>query len=140
MMAFIHDHLTVFGDNIFNLALSNQALDHCYIESSCSRGLSAPDLTNVLDVEPKVRRQSFAPLVHQVTPMCQHERINFALCDQLRGNCRLAERRGRAKNPILVSSQRLGCLSLCWTVVATKINLQRTSCQAMVGNIDGDVV
>src|SRR5436190_285807 len=140
MMTFIHDHLAVFAGDIFDLALSNQTLEHCDIEYSCSHGLSAPDLANVLDVEPKVRRQSLAPLVHQVTPMNQHERIHFALCDQLRGNSGLPERRWRAENPILVGSQRLRCLSLCWTAVATKINLQKTSCKAMVGNIDSDVV
>jgi hypothetical protein len=72
--------------------------------------------------------------------MYQHKRVHFALCDQLRGNCRLTERRGRAENPILVGSQRLGCLSLCGTAVAPKINLQGISYEAMIGNIDCDVV
>jgi hypothetical protein len=75
-----------------------------------------------------------------VTPIYQHQRVHFALCDQLLGNCRLAERRGRAENPILVGSQRLGCLSLCWTAVASKINVQRISCEAMIGNIDCNVM
>src|SRR2546425_10101572 len=140
MMALIHYHLAVFGDDIFDLTLSNQTLDHCDIELSRSRGLPAPNLADILDAEPKVRRQSLSPLVHQETSMHQHERIHFALCDQLRGNSRLSERRGRAENPILVGSQGLGCLSLCRTAVPKKINLQRTSPKAMVGNIDCDVV
>ncbi len=47
-MAFVHDHLAVFGHYVLDVALSSQTLYDCYIESSSSRGLPTPNLTDVL--------------------------------------------------------------------------------------------
>ena len=63
-MAFVHDYLAVFGHYVLHLALSNQALYDCYIESSVLRGLSTPNLTDVLGAKPEEQRQSLPPLIH----------------------------------------------------------------------------
>ncbi len=63
-MAFVHDHLAVFGHYVLNLTLSNQALYDRYIESSVTSGLSASNLADVLGAKPEEQRQPLPPLVH----------------------------------------------------------------------------
>ena len=63
-MAFVDDHLAVFGHDILHLSLSNQTLYDCYIESSGLRGLSTSDLADILGAKTEEQRQSLPPLIH----------------------------------------------------------------------------
>ena len=64
MMAFVDDHLAVFSHDVLHLALSNQTLNDCYIESPGLRVLPTSHLTDILDGETEEQRQSLPPLVH----------------------------------------------------------------------------
>src|SRR5438552_2025306 len=63
-MAFVHDHLAVFSYYVFHFALSNQALNDCYVESSGFCGLSTPNLTDVLGAKPEAQRYDEADPRH----------------------------------------------------------------------------
>jgi hypothetical protein len=55
-MAFVHDHLAVFGHHVLHLALSNQTLYDCYIEASGFCGLSASNLADFLAAKAEEER------------------------------------------------------------------------------------
>src|ERR1700686_5287271 len=76
VVAFIHDHLTIFGNQVFYLGLSDQALNDCYVYAPSSRSLASADLTDVLGAQPKEQRQPLPPLIHQVASMNEDERVH----------------------------------------------------------------
>jgi len=53
MMALIHDHLTIIGDNIIDFILPNQALDHGDIQYSVRFILPCPDPSDFLRFDAK---------------------------------------------------------------------------------------
>ncbi len=55
-MAFVYDHLAVFGHDVLHFAFSNQTLDDCYIKSPGLSVLPTPYLTNVFSEECEKQR------------------------------------------------------------------------------------
>src|SRR5256885_17268143 len=71
MMAFVNNHLAVFGYYVFHFALSNQALNDCYVESSGFCGLSTPNLTDVLGAKPERSEEHTSELQSPCNLVCR---------------------------------------------------------------------
>src|SRR5688572_26074278 len=125
-MAFVHDHLAVFGHDVLHLALSNQTLDDCHIKSPGLSVLPTPYLTNVLGCECEEQRQSLPPLVHELTTMDQHQSVHFAERNQARSNGSLAKGCRSTKDTFIVSRHSLGGLYLRRPAVAVELDRKST--------------
>ena len=76
--------------------------------SSCPVGLVLPaaDAADRLRWQVEKRRQPLDPLVEQLPPMDEHERVDAALGDEPGGDDRLAERRRRGQHAGVVRQHR----------------------------------
>ena len=63
MMAFVDDDLTVFGNDVLDAVLADEALDHCDIEPTVASFLPSADLTDLLLLDTQEQRQLSEPLV-----------------------------------------------------------------------------
>ena len=93
MVALVHDHLPVAGHEVSDLAATDEALDHRYVEAAVGSSLPRPDLANLLDVDTEEERELGQPLVEQGLAVHEHERAAGPLRDQVRPDDGLADPR-----------------------------------------------
>ena len=79
MVAFIDDHLAVLGDAIAHDIFADEALKDRHIEQTGRLAAAAADATDRFRREVEKRRQPFDPLVQELAPMHEHQRIDAAL-------------------------------------------------------------
>jgi hypothetical protein len=87
---------------------------------------------NRLRREVEKRRQTLDPLVQELAPMHEHQRIDAALGDQPGSDDCLAERRRGGQDTSVVLQHRLGREFLLCSELALKGGLQRVSAETLV--------
>ena len=98
MVALIDDEMAVVADAIVDDALPDQALNHGDIDSAGWLVPAATDSPNRGRWHVQERRQPFDPLIEQLPPMNEHERVDATLGDQPGGDDGLAEGGGRGQH------------------------------------------
>ncbi len=132
MVAFIDDHLPVLGDAIVHDIFADEALNDRHIEQPGRLVAAAADAADRLGREVEKRRQTLDPLVQELAPMHEHQRIDAALGDQPGSDDCLAERRRGGQDTSLVLQHRLGRELLLCSELALKGGLQRLSAETLV--------
>ena len=79
MVALIDDDLSVLGDAIVHDTFADEALNDRHIEQPGRLVAAAANAANRLRREVEKRRQTFDPLVQELAPMHEHQRIDAAL-------------------------------------------------------------
>ena len=100
MVAFIDDHLAVLGDAIAHDIFADEALNDRHIEQPGRLVSAAANAAHRIGREVEKRRQTLDPLVQELAPMHEHQRIDAALGDQPGSDDCLAERFVAAKTPV----------------------------------------
>ena len=93
---------------------------------------AAANAADRLGREVEKRRQTLDPLVQQLAPMHEHQRIDAALGDQPGGDDCLAERRRGGQDASVVLQHRVRREPLLWSELALKGRLQRMSTETLV--------
>ena len=132
MVAFIHDHLTLLGDAIVHDAFPDEALNDRHIEQPGRLVAATANAANRLRWEVEKRRQTLDPLVQELAPMHEHQRIDAALGDQPGRDDGLAERRRGGQDTSVVLQHRLGRELLLCSKLALKGGLQRLPAETLV--------
>ena len=132
MVAFIDDHLAVLGDAIVHDIFADEALNDRHIEQPGRLVAAAANAADRLGREVEKRRQTLDPLVQELAPMHEHQRIDAALGDQPGSDDCLAERRRGGQDTSFVLQHRLGRELLLCSKLALKGGLQRLSAETLV--------
>jgi hypothetical protein len=82
MVAFIDDDVSVVGDEVFDDALTDEALDHDDVDLSGEFFASASKASDVFFIEIEELGEPFDPLIHELLAMNEDEGVDSALCDE----------------------------------------------------------
>ena len=107
VMAFVDDHVAVVGDAIIDDTLPDEALNDGDVEQPGRSASPAADSTDRLRGHAEERREPLDPLVEQLPPMHEHERVDAALGDEPGGDDGLAERGRGGQHAGLVRQHRV---------------------------------
>src|SRR5215468_3168743 len=81
MVALVDDQVTVIANEIVDLAVAHEALDQGDVDAPRRLALATADGANAGSVDRQEGLQPLAPLVDQLPPMHEHERVEAACCD-----------------------------------------------------------
>ena len=81
-MAFIDDHLPVLGDAIVHDTFADEALNDRHVQQPGWLFATAANAADRLPRKAEERCQAFDPLVQQLAPMHEDQRIDASLSDQ----------------------------------------------------------
>src|SRR5436309_2771645 len=132
MVAFIDDHLAVLGDAIVHDIFADEALNDRHIEQSGRLVAAAANAADRLGREVEKRRQTLDPLVQELAPMHEHQRIDAALGDQPGSHDCLAERRRGGQDTSVMLQHRLRRELLFCAQLALKAGTQRVTAETLV--------
>ncbi len=111
-MALIDQNVPVVRNEVLDLAMWAQALEHADIGHPPSLVAAASELTDRARRDVQKGRQPFPPLVSQLLPVDQHQGVDAALGDEPGTDHGLAEGGGRGENSKVMGSQSVGRLLL----------------------------
>jgi hypothetical protein len=131
-VALVNDHVSVFGDEVLDLTLPDQALNDGNINPSGLRSLATSNLTDFITTETKKLGKALSPLIQEVPAMNQNQRVHFSHCDQASRDRCLAERSRRAEDSIIKCDQGVSGFFLTGSRVALEIGLDGASGKAIV--------
>jgi hypothetical protein len=83
-------HVPVLGDEVFHFFLAMKAPDHRNVDNAGRLRVTAAHLTDLVHRHVQKHRQAFTPLIEELLAMDDNERVDAALRDQPRRDCRLA--------------------------------------------------
>ena len=141
VVTLVDDQVAVVGQAVLDDTLSDKTLDEGDVEQSSRPGLAAADPTDRLRREVEERGQALDPLVEQLTPVHEHERIHAALCDEPGGDHRLAKRRRGSQHTGVVRQHRVCRCLLPRPQLALKGHLERATGVSLIakGRTDAHV-
>ena len=134
MVAFIDDHLPVIADAIVHDIFTDEALNDRHIEQPGRLVAAAANAADRLGREVEKRRQTLDPLVQELAPMHEHQRIDAALGDQPGSDDCLAECRRGGQHTSFVLQHRLGRELLLGSELALKGGMQWLSAETLVAD------
>ncbi len=105
MVALIDDHLTVVCDDIFDLLLPDEALDHCHVQFAIAGLLACSDLADLLRLDAEEQGELCQPLVQERSPMHQDKRAASSLRHEVRANNRFTDAGRRHEHSDVVLEQ-----------------------------------
>lgn len=111
-MALVNDDMPVAGDDVVDLLVAKQALDHRDVELAVRLALPAADLTHAFRIDSQEERELRHPLVEQRSPMNEDECAPRALRDDVGADDGLAHARRRDKDAYVMSEHRIRGLLL----------------------------
>ncbi len=132
MVAFIDDHMAVIGDAIVHDTFANQALNDCHVDHPGRLLSTAANAADRLHRKVEELGQAFDPLVQELPPMHEDERVDAAQGDQPGSDDCLAERRRGGQDTNVVLQHRLRRELLFCSELASKGGLQRMSAETLV--------
>ena len=97
-MTFIDNDVSVAGDEIIDVVVVIETLNHCDIEAAVGLAFPAPDLTDLFCVYTKEDRQLRDPLLEERLTMDQDQSIAGALRDEIGPKDRLPDARRSSKH------------------------------------------
>src|SRR5690348_6500541 len=109
MVALVDDHVAVVGHDVRNHALADETLNDADVNPPSWSTSASTDATERFGMYIEKRRKAFDPLIEQLAPMHQHERVYAALRDEPGSDNRLAKRGGRRQDANLVAKHGVGC-------------------------------
>lgn len=134
MVAFIDDYLPVLGDAIVHDIFADEALNDRHVQQPGRLFATTANAADRLRRKAEERCQAFDPLVQQLAPMHEHQRIDSPLGDQPGSNDCLAERRRGGQDTGFVLQHRLGRDLLLCSELALKGGMQRVSAETLVAD------
>ena len=127
--------MTVIADEIVDLAVAHEALDQGYVDAPRQLALAASDGANAGTVDRQEGLQPLAPLVDQLPPMHEHERVEAACCDHAGADHGFTESCRGGEHAEIV---RLECSDGCCLHVvdlAQEGNVEGSAVLALVGEL-----
>src|SRR5207249_6221529 len=94
VVALVDDYLAVVRDDILNLLLVDEALDHRDVELAIPGFLARSDLPDLLRLDAQEERQLRQPLVEKRPSMDQDQRAAAPFRNEIRADDRLADSGG----------------------------------------------
>jgi hypothetical protein len=134
MVAFVNDHVAVIGDEVSDHALADETLNDADVNPSGRSTSASADSTDRFGRYIEERRYPLDPLIEQLAPMDQHERIDAALSDKPRSDNGLAKCGGGRQDTILVAQHGVCCGLLLGPKLTLKGHRQTTTVAAFVTN------
>ncbi len=98
MMTFIDNDVSVAGDEVIDVVVVIETLNHCDIEAAVGLALPAPDLTDLFCIYTKEDCQLRDPLLEERLTMDQDQSIAGALRDEIGPKDRLPDARRSNKH------------------------------------------
>ena len=132
MVAFIYNEVPIVADQIIDYAVSDQALDHRHIQQAGGLFAAAADPANGANRHSQEGGKSLDPLLLQLPPMHQYERIDAAFGDQPRGHHGLSERSGGGQYSRVLGKHGLGGDGLLGAQFTLECHVQRLARVALV--------
>src|SRR6266511_88346 len=132
VVALIHDDVAVSGDDVVDLALPNEALDHRDVDPARALPLPAPDDTDLLARDPEELRQLRDPLVEKRLPVDKDERAHAAPRDERRSEDGLPGARRGDDDADVLRQDGGGGTGLNLGEVASKLDLDRLAVHALI--------
>ena len=108
VVTFIDDHLAVVAHAVVHHTVANEALNDGHIEQPGRCVAAAADSTYRLCRHVQEGRETLDPLVEQLPPMHEHQRVDAALCDEPGGHHRFPESCRRGQHTGFVLQHRVG--------------------------------
>lgn len=102
VVTFVDDEMAIIANKVGDFSAPHEALDQRHIDHASRLAFASPDRPDELRVNVEERLQSLDPLLHQFLAMDEYQRIDAASRDQVCGNHRFAERRGRRQNAVVM--------------------------------------
>src|SRR6266545_4811458 len=132
MVAFIDDHLAVLGDAIVHDTFADETLNDRHVEHPGRLFSTAANTADRRRGKIEECCQAFDPLIQELAPMHEHQRIDAALGDQPGCDNCFAERRRGGQDTGFVLQHRLRRELLLRSELALKGGMQRMSAETLV--------
>jgi hypothetical protein len=140
VVALIDDHVTVAGDDVVDLPVTDKTLDHGDINVLCWPALPTTNLADFLRIEPEEQGDLGAPLIEQGTSVYENQRVPSPLDDQPDSYHCLPDAWRSNEDPNLVLEKSLHGLPLNRSQLASESQAQRLSRLTLILNIEGNSV
>ena len=133
VVTFVDDHVPIVTDAIVHDAFADEALNDGHIDAARSACVRPPPIRPI-DFAGTFRNvgETLDPLIQELPPMHEHQRIHAALGDQPGRDDGLAERRRGGQDAGVVLQHRLGRERLLCSELALKGGVQRVSAETLV--------
>jgi hypothetical protein len=106
-MTFVHDQVPVLADPVVDHTLAAEALNERDVEQTVGSIAPSADLADAGRRQVQKRRQPLHPLIEQLPPVDEHQRVDAPLCDEPCGDDSFSEGGGRGQHARLVREHRL---------------------------------
>jgi hypothetical protein len=100
MMTFVHHDVSVTRDTVVHFAFVHEALHQRHVKRPGQFPPSATKPPNLFGGHPEKRSKTFDPLLQQLLPMDEYQRVHRALRNQPRGQNGLAEAVVAERTPV----------------------------------------
>lgn len=135
MVALVHNDVTVVRNEVFDGTFALQALNHRYINHTCSLVLSSTELSDTPTGQTQEGRQSLAPLIHQLTTVHENQRVDGSLPDHVCADNGLSERRRRTQYALVVSEHLNAGVLLFRSQLGVKRHVYVLPCCSFILNL-----
>src|SRR5262249_11680511 len=135
MVALVDNQVTVIVDEIIDHPVAHEALDQGDVDAPRRLALPATNDANAGVVDGQEGLQPLAPLVDQLAPMHEHERVEAACCDHVGADHGFAESCRGGEHAEVV---RLECSDGCGLHIvelAPEGNVEGSAALALVGEV-----
>lgn len=109
VVAFVDDEVAVVGDEVFDHALANEALDDGDVDPAGECFASAAEVSDLFFFELEKLRKALDPLIHELLAVHEDESVDSALRDEPGGENGFSEGGGGGKDPGLVGEHGFPC-------------------------------
>ena len=134
VVALVDDDVSIVGDTIVHNSLLDQTLNDGDVDEPVRPGTPTADPTDRLRRQAKERRESFNPLIEQLTPVHEDQRVHAALGNQPRGDDGLAKRGRCGEDADIVRQHRVCRGPLLASQLAAKRDLDRAPFVAFIAD------
>ena len=136
VVALVDDDVPVGGDEVVDLALPHQALDHGDVEVAVGLAAAAADLADLLRFDAQEHRQASDPLLEQLGSMNEDQRVPRAACDEICRDDRLPGARRRHEDSRVMGDQRVDGSALGLGQLAPEGDIERPPLLALVPKLE----
>lgn len=138
VVALVHDHVTIVGDERVDGVASGQALDHRDVDQPVELALPAAEAADPAGIETEERGELGDPLIEQRAPVDENARRPGTARDEEGSEHRLARSRRSDEDPGVVREQAGGGLPLNGREIASEGALDLGAALAVVIQLERD--
>jgi len=136
VMALVNDEVPVIANNIVNFSFSDQALDEGHIHDPGRPAFAAANSADLGPRQIEESGQALDPLIHELTPMNEHECNNTTLSNHTHADDGLTESSRGSKNTSVVFEQRFERAFLVLAQRTSESHVDSATCLALVNEFD----